>query len=556
MSGRRPSSARGQGSSFSSTTPRGGVGMGPPAARPSSATSTTRVAARTPAKSSSSSSSSGASPSYMRPTVARAVANADPFMAADLAATLTADRTSTRTRTSRDLSAEMTAAATQRHTTTTTTGSNATPRSNAPLTNTGQHRRSSSTQSLPSRIPVPTNPTPRQMQHAPSTSISSNTAAAAVIVESKQLVPSSSSLSSSSSSSSRNGRGNGQRGGGADDGFESDSSSQNGDMPDWLEESDVLTRTGMKRVVKHLNEKINRLYGWHLKGLELVGRQQLQLNNIRQEVQTVASVNSSLNSSMVLSSSVSPSPQSSPPSSHYHHSRTASTGSNGEIGMRTPSSHHGHANELPTSSSPSMLALSSLAMTPLPHESHRSGSGGVGSMNTSLVSSSSLDDDLTTIPATSAASSSGIPNDEGNITGAAWATQVSLPPIVQQWLGTLDDELSTARTSLTQLVHLSSDPTLEYVHHIRIVEAASRDCGLFDPFRLPEDVAALLPTLPQALVTHIRTNAMKLEEIKKTLKSFIALSYQVPISDMFVSINVQCATHWGFLLDDEIGTTV
>ena len=48
--------------------------------------------------------------------------------------------------------------------------------------------------------------------------------------------------------------------------------------------SNVNKMNGMKDVIKKLNEKINKLYNWHLVEIDLVSKQQMQLNEIRTEL--------------------------------------------------------------------------------------------------------------------------------------------------------------------------------------------------------------------------------------------------------------------------------
>eukprot|EP01083_Nonionella_stella_P268343 907101_1 len=49
-------------------------------------------------------------------------------------------------------------------------------------------------------------------------------------------------------------------------------------------DTDNNTKTRMKDVIKKLNEKINKLYSWHLVEIDLVSKQQMQLNEIRTEL--------------------------------------------------------------------------------------------------------------------------------------------------------------------------------------------------------------------------------------------------------------------------------
>jgi len=47
---------------------------------------------------------------------------------------------------------------------------------------------------------------------------------------------------------------------------------------------DVSTARGIKRIVHNLNEKISKLYNWHLVEIDLVSRQQVQLNSLQSEL--------------------------------------------------------------------------------------------------------------------------------------------------------------------------------------------------------------------------------------------------------------------------------
>ena len=61
----------------------------------------------------------------------------------------------------------------------------------------------------------------------------------------------------------------------------------------------VGRRNRIKDVIKQLNEKINKLYNWHMIELDLVSKQQIQLNEMRSELDsTKESVNSWVTSSV------------------------------------------------------------------------------------------------------------------------------------------------------------------------------------------------------------------------------------------------------------------
>lgn len=58
-------------------------------------------------------------------------------------------------------------------------------------------------------------------------------------------------------------------------------------------------KTRMKDVIKKLNEKINKLYSWHLVEIDLVSKQQMQLNDLRSELSTTrASLSTFQNSTL------------------------------------------------------------------------------------------------------------------------------------------------------------------------------------------------------------------------------------------------------------------
>jgi hypothetical protein len=63
-----------------------------------------------------------------------------------------------------------------------------------------------------------------------------------------------------------------------------------------LRDKDLEATPRVKAIIKNLNEKINKLYNWHLVEIDLVSRQQMQLNEMKSEINTtkatVASVSS------------------------------------------------------------------------------------------------------------------------------------------------------------------------------------------------------------------------------------------------------------------------
>ena len=57
----------------------------------------------------------------------------------------------------------------------------------------------------------------------------------------------------------------------------------------WLDDVDVSTARGIKRIIKNLNEKISKLYQWHIAEIDLVSRQQVQLNSLQTELDSTKS---------------------------------------------------------------------------------------------------------------------------------------------------------------------------------------------------------------------------------------------------------------------------
>lgn len=74
--------------------------------------------------------------------------------------------------------------------------------------------------------------------------------------------------------------------------FDSNSTSANirGDSRERQREDDMSVKLGSSKriqdIIKKLNMKINNLYSWHLVELDLVSRQQLQLNEMKSELDT------------------------------------------------------------------------------------------------------------------------------------------------------------------------------------------------------------------------------------------------------------------------------
>lgn len=53
-----------------------------------------------------------------------------------------------------------------------------------------------------------------------------------------------------------------------------------------LRDKDLEATPRVKAIIKNLNEKINKLYNWHLVEIDLVSRQQMQLNEMKSEINT------------------------------------------------------------------------------------------------------------------------------------------------------------------------------------------------------------------------------------------------------------------------------
>jgi hypothetical protein len=51
-----------------------------------------------------------------------------------------------------------------------------------------------------------------------------------------------------------------------------------------LRDKDLEATPRVKAIIKNLNEKINKLYNWHLVEIDLVSRQQMQLNEMKTEL--------------------------------------------------------------------------------------------------------------------------------------------------------------------------------------------------------------------------------------------------------------------------------
>lgn len=107
----------------------------------------------------------------------------------------------------------------------------------------------------------------------------------------------------------------------------------------------------------------------------------------------------------------------------------------------------------------------------------------------------------------------------------------SLPSHLLKWMRELDDELSTARMSLENVLDLAANPaTVDFEEKIVEFETVLTHCDLFSSFRLPQHVAKCFPALPEKPMSVVRTNSRRLEDTKETLKAFLKLIHQKPTS--------------------------
>ena len=291
----------------------------------------------------------------------------------------------------------------------------------------------------------------------------------------------------------------------------------------------------VQEIIKNLNEKINKLYNWHLVEIDLVSRQQAQLNEMKSEINNtkakvasvstlISTVNSTPGTPQLYGSrsfqSVSPLVVSNTNfSSNYSTSidRNAKAPSNNNDDESSSNDQFTPNSKNPFFNKNSEKKLSRTTSLKLSHNaSSHSLHGSVSKDQLRDALSRSLE----TLQSSEANSEEikilnelltklDVSNDEvkapevvkeGVDTTAAALIEAGFEPNLTLWLKELEDELAAAQLALSNLFDLTELVTFETQEKVFEFEKQLRELNMFSPFPLPPDVAACFISLPEEMV--------------------------------------------------------
>ena len=280
----------------------------------------------------------------------------------------------------------------------------------------------------------------------------------------------------------------------------------------WIDELDLSSRQGIKRIIKNLNEKINKLYNWHLVEIDLVSKQQMQLNNMKMELDTArrrlaqsqgtAARPDANGVTATTQRQSAPTASEAPPSESYYDSKVSTV-------VETPAASRAE---------------------PLGVVSPPAGASGVPMGVASSPRSSQPQRQISTPrqPLSQAASPRAPKSPLPGLENA------SMP--VRAWIKSLGDELKTSRMSLGHLVMLSGYKGGDFQKKLGAMKQVFKHCDVMKDFVVTAPVRDFIAGGDNAaLRKHISRAMQRVRAAKKTIQTFLSLLEEVGPGSSFVA---------------------
>jgi len=282
----------------------------------------------------------------------------------------------------------------------------------------------------------------------------------------------------------------------------------------WVDELDLSSQKGIKRIIKNLNEKINKLYNWHLVEIDLVAKQQLQLNTMKAELDTarrkLGGQEKDGGGSLGAVTS----------SSTYLHTPGATTT---ERERKSPynaneddSKSRRNKSDIKGGGAAADLVLDSFGPPPQPPPQNE-------------ASKTSQTDFLEDDPNAPEISVNSVSVEESK------QPPLELPPAVDKWARALVDEIETSRMSLQHLITLSSYKGSDFPGKLRDLKKVFDHCDVMQQYRLIEPVQRFLTEHSEYMRNYVTRCLQRLSSTKTTLQTFYSLMEEVGPKSQYVS---------------------
>lgn len=302
----------------------------------------------------------------------------------------------------------------------------------------------------------------------------------------------------------------------------------------------------IKGVIKRLNEKINKLYSWHLVELDLVSRQQMQLNEMRSDLvftkTSLASVLGASGNPTMRANSATPATPELQPTQEPAQPAAQPAAAPPAHGDSVPNIARGHGEstgkarqalvkclkllELEDAGAPEVKALRSVIA--------KLDRGEVG--KTEVVESYQAPPTEQPEPRPKAESSQ--PSVKANQALRKTETVLQLTgdkmdmlsknftegetDVIMPWLVELEDEIGTARMSLQHLVDITTTGEDNVEERVIEFKQMVEKCEMFEPFLMSEAVAMLIPKGTHRLVKYVGRLTTRLQETKNKIRQLMA----------------------------------
>jgi len=282
----------------------------------------------------------------------------------------------------------------------------------------------------------------------------------------------------------------------------------------WVDSLDLSSQKGIKRIIKNLNEKINKLYNWHLVEIDLVAKQQLQINRMKQELEKarrrLAAATASATSAAGAAAAAAAAPAA--PATSAAPTVAEVEGKNdafSEIISRQPNS-KGAVKINDRRLKPAKLKNTAKTRT-----------------NTEEKDSyqpHNLDDNENRDA-----------DNENHDAEEAGDWSNLLPPEVKSWTSSLEDEIQTSRMSLKHLLGLSTYKGNDFESKLKGLKKVFDHCDVTKEYVISPQVSSYFKLQDEHLRQYVRRCLQRLDSTKTTIQTFVSLLEEVGPKSVYVS---------------------